>query len=221
MASERVSALTERAQERTLTRIDGADAAEAVILFSGISLRLWRLYAYFWLVCLLFPILALAQTHSTLEQWSIALAGLLLFVIGYVWIMWPHPLSSAARVRAQSWVAQLLSVILTALVLALSLMYGSAFLWLFVGVSAVAGVVLSARSAFVVVMGLTLLTLCMSVIVSGGIAQTDWLHILPLVLLVRRSARAGAPGSDRGAAEDGSRFARPAGSHFILDCPEE
>jgi two-component system, NarL family, sensor histidine kinase DesK len=185
MASERVSALTERAQERTLTRIDGADAAEAVILFSGISLRLWRLYAYFWLVCLLFPILALAQTHSTLEQWSIALAGLLLFVIGYVWIMWPHPLSSAARVRAQSWVAQLLSVILTALVLALSLMYGSAFLWLFVGVSAVAGVVLSARSAFVVVMGLTLLTLCMSVIVSGGIAQTDWLHILPLVLLVR------------------------------------
>src|SRR2546423_1156193 len=33
-----------------------------MVLASGISLRLWRLYAYFWLICLLFPILALAQT---------------------------------------------------------------------------------------------------------------------------------------------------------------
>jgi hypothetical protein len=28
---------------------------------SGISVRLWRLYATFWLVCLVFPLLALAQ----------------------------------------------------------------------------------------------------------------------------------------------------------------
>jgi two-component system, NarL family, sensor histidine kinase DesK len=37
----------------------------------------------------------------------------------------------------------------------------------------------------VAVMGLTLLTLFVSVGVSGSIAASDWLHILPLVLLVR------------------------------------
>src|SRR5262245_56067126 len=185
MAPERASAPAERIPEWSPARIDSADAPDAIIVYSGISPQLWRLYAYFWLICLLFPILALAQMHPTLERWSIALAGLLIFIIGYAWAMWPHPLSSAARARAQSRIARLLFVVLTALVLALSLAYGSAFLWLFVGVSAVAGVAFSARSAFLVVMGLTLLTLFTSVIVSGGITQTDWLHILPLVLLVR------------------------------------
>jgi two-component system sensor histidine kinase DesK len=136
-------------------------------------------------VCLLFPILALAQMHPTPMQLLLALAGLLIFAASYVWVMWPHPLSSAGRARAQSRVAMLLFVMLTVLVLVLSLVYGSAFLWLFVGVSAVAGVTLPSRSAFWVVMILTLLTLFASVGVSGGIAQTDWLHIIPLVLLVR------------------------------------
>jgi two-component system sensor histidine kinase DesK len=53
--------------------------------------------------------------------------------------------------------------------LGLSLTYGSTFLWLFVGVSAVAGVALSVRSAFVMVMALTLVTLGVSVWISGGI----------------------------------------------------
>src|SRR5262249_51619198 len=101
---------------------NGVAGLQEMVASSGISLRLWRLYAYFWLICLLFPILSLAQMQPTLEQWSIALAGLLLFVIGYAWIMWPHPLSSAARARAQSRTAWLLSVILTALVLTLSLL---------------------------------------------------------------------------------------------------
>jgi two-component system sensor histidine kinase DesK len=74
---------------------------------------------------------------------------------------------------------------LTALVLYLGLAYGSAFLWLFVGVGAVFGTVLPAYSAFAAVVALTLLTLAVGVGVSGGIARTDWLHILPLVLLVR------------------------------------
>jgi two-component system sensor histidine kinase DesK len=41
------------------------------------------------------------------------------------------------------------------------------------------------RSAFAAVIVLTLLTLFISVGISGGIAVSDWLHILPLVLLVR------------------------------------
>jgi two-component system, NarL family, sensor histidine kinase DesK len=115
----------------------------------------------------------------------LALAGLLIFVASYVWVMWPHPLSSGARAGVQSRRALLLLAILTVLVLFLSLSYDSAFLWLFVGVGAVAGITLPARSAFVAVMLLTLLTLFTGVGLSGGIARTDWLHIIPLVLLVR------------------------------------
>jgi two-component system sensor histidine kinase DesK len=176
---------TEGAAVRSAGYRNGADGLQEMVLASGISLRLWRLYAFFWLVCLLFPIFALTQMYPTAVQWFIALAGLLLFVISYLWVMWPHPLSSVGRARAQSRTARLLFTILTALVLALSLAYGSAFLWLFVGVSAIAGVVLPSRRAFWVVMILTLLTLFSGVVISGGIAQTDWLHIIPLVLLVR------------------------------------
>jgi two-component system sensor histidine kinase DesK len=74
---------------------------------------------------------------------------------------------------------------LTALVLYLSLAYSSPFLWLFVGVSAVMGIALPAYSAFATVVVLTLLTLAVGVGLSGGLARTDWLHLLPLVLLVR------------------------------------
>lgn len=185
METERAPAPQLHLQEWPAVRTSGADAPDAIIMSSGISLRLWRLYAFFWLVCLLFPILALAQMHPAPVQWFITLAGLLIFVISYVWVMWPHPLSRVGRARAQSRTALLLFVVLTALVLALSLAYGSAFLWLFVGVSAVAGVALPSRSAFWAVMILTLLTLFSGVAISGGIAQTDWLHIIPLILLVR------------------------------------
>jgi two-component system sensor histidine kinase DesK len=151
----------------------------------GISVRLWRLYASFWLVCLVFPLLALAQTQLPPMRLLLALAGLLIVVGSYAWVMWPHPLSSAGRARAQSRFAPYLLAILTVFVLLLSLAYSSAFLWLFVGVGAVAGITLPARSAFVAVMLLTLLTLFTGVGLSGGIARTDWLHIIPLVLLVR------------------------------------
>jgi two-component system sensor histidine kinase DesK len=185
METERAPVTDRRGHAGPAIHADGAHAPDDIIASSGISLRLWRLYAYFWLVCLLFPILALVQTSLTPAQWFVALAGLLIFVTSYCWVMWPHPLSSIGRVRTQSRIALMLFAILTVLVLFLSLAYGSAFLWLFVGVSAVAGVTLPTRGAFVVVMILTLLTLFTSVVVSRGIAQTDWLHILPLVLLVR------------------------------------
>jgi len=71
------------------------------------------------------------------------------------------------------------------LVLVLGLANDRAFLWLFIGVGAIAGVTLPARSAFVVVMLLTLLTLGAAVGLSGGVIQVDWLHIIPLALLVR------------------------------------
>ena len=156
-----------------------------IVAASGISIRLWRLYAQTWLVCLLFPIIFLVQTPLTPGRWLIALAGLVIFVITYTWFMWPHPLSYKTRLRSESRTALLGLAGLTALGLTLSLAYGSAFLWLFVGLSAVVGIVLPAYSAFGAVIGLTLLTLTIGVGISGSIARTDWLHLLPLVLLVR------------------------------------
>jgi two-component system, NarL family, sensor histidine kinase DesK len=151
-----------------------------VIAFSGISLRFWRLYAQAWLVCLLFPILYIVQVQLETARLVLAAAGLLLFVLLYSWFMWPHPLN-----RSWSRPALFLFGELVVLVFGLSLAYGPSFLWLFVGVSAVTGVVLPAGRAFLAVMGLTLLTLGLGVGLSGGVAFVDWLQLLPLVLLVR------------------------------------
>jgi two-component system sensor histidine kinase DesK len=115
----------------------------------------------------------------------IAVAGLVIFVITYTWFMWPHPLTHKIRLRAGFRMSLTALTGLTALVLYLSLAYGGVFLWLFVGISAVVGIALPAYSAFVAVMALTLLTLALGVGISGGITMTDWLHIVPLVLLVR------------------------------------
>jgi two-component system sensor histidine kinase DesK len=156
-----------------------------VVAASGISVRLWRVYAQTWLVCLLFPIISLVQIPLTLIQWLIALAGLGSFVTIYTWFMWPHPLTNKGRSRFRFQTLLMVLTGLTALVLYLSLTYGNAFLWLFVGVSAMVGIAFPAPSAFIIIVGLTLLTLGISVGMSGGIAKTDWLHLLPLLLLVR------------------------------------
>jgi two-component system sensor histidine kinase DesK len=103
----------------------------------------------------------------------------------YTAIMWSHPLRPEAHRHWSLGSALALLLGLVALVLVLSVAYGSTFLWLLVGVSAMAGVLLSPRGAFLAVMGLTLLTLGSSVAIAGGISAADWLHIVPLVLLVR------------------------------------
>jgi two-component system sensor histidine kinase DesK len=166
------------------TWLDSVMALSDFVTSSGISPRLWRLYAQAWLVCLLFPITYLVQTHLAPLQMFIAVSGLGIFIIVYTWFMWPHPLADARPPSGT--VTSVISMAgLTVLVLMLSYLYESSFLWLFVGVSAVAGVALSARNAFIYVMLLTLVTLGVGIWLSGGIARTDWLHLVPLVLLVR------------------------------------
>ncbi|MGH8632486.1 MAG: sensor histidine kinase, partial [Burkholderiales bacterium] len=116
----------------------------------------------------------------------LAITGLVIFVITYTWFMWPHPLSSGPHDESRFRLSLILLGGLTLLVLGLCLAYGSAFLWLFVGVSGVVGVVFPGlRNAFAVVVGLTLITLGLGVGLSGGLAKTDWLHLVPLGLLVR------------------------------------
>ena len=118
-------------------------AAEALVASSGISFRLWRLYQHFWLlVCLLFPVVSLVREPVSPLHLLLAIAALAFFAASYTWLMWPHPASSAARARSQSRPPLMLFAVLIALVVVLSLAYGLAFLWLFIGVSAIAGVLL-------------------------------------------------------------------------------
>lgn len=185
MGAEQLPAEEARMPVQSAELSHGAQGLQEMVVASGISLRFWRLYAQAWLVCLLFPILTLIELQPTPVHLILALTGLVVFVISYTWVMWSHPIQSIARRPTQVRQAVALLAGLTLLVLVLSLAYGSAFLWLFVGVSAIAGVTLSLWSAFWVVMALTLLTLFASVGVSGGIVASDWLHIIPLMLLVR------------------------------------
>jgi two-component system sensor histidine kinase DesK len=156
-----------------------------IIVASGISERLWRLYAYFWLICLVFPIFSLMQTLRRGISLLFPVLGLVLFTATYFWVMWPHPLNDRARTRLGLRTSITIITGLTILVFVLSTMYGSSFLWLFIGVSAIAGIMLSFRNASIVVFGLTLLTLGISVAASHSLANANWLQIIPLVLLVR------------------------------------
>lgn len=161
------------------------ERASQVIVASGISVRLWRLYAYFWLICLVFPILSLLQSPPLGIHRLIAASGLIIFTATYFWVMWPHPLNDQVKARFGLQTSIPIITVLTVLVLFLSINYGSPFLWLFVGVSAIAGMILSFRNASIVVFGMTLLTLGVSIAAEGSIRSANWLNILPLVLLVR------------------------------------
>jgi Flp pilus assembly protein TadB len=84
-----------RAQEQLTEAEDNMTEAglREIIASSGISPRLWRLYAYFWLVCLVFPVLEIAHTPQTPIRLLVALFGLVIFAAVYFWVMWPYPLS--------------------------------------------------------------------------------------------------------------------------------
>ena len=163
---------------------DKSDLQE-IISASGISVRLWRLYAYFWLVCLFFPVLSLIQAPPIGLHLLFASSGLIIFTTIYFWVMWPHPVNARGRTHYRIRSSLTLLTALTCLTLLLSILYGNAFVWLFIGVGAIAGITLPFRSAAIFVFALTLLTLGLSIVISGSLTSTDWLQIIPLVLLVR------------------------------------
>ena len=70
-------------------------------------------------------------------------------------------------------------------VTAFSLVDGPAWLWLFIGVSAIAGLILPMRSAFAAIVLFTLLPLFITVLTHGGISGIDWWWLIALILLVR------------------------------------
>ena len=167
-------------------QLAGMEGAEALVDSSGISFHFWRLYQHFWLlVCLLFPVVSLVRDPGSPMRLLLALAALVFFAASYTWLMWPHPASSGARARSRSRSSLVLFTVLIAFVVVLSLAYGLAFLWLFIGISGIAGILLPVRRAFVAVTILIFLRLVISVEVTGSIASVDWLQLIPLMLLVR------------------------------------
>jgi len=154
------------------------------IASSGITFHVWRLYQHAWLTCLLFP---LAQViHNPLAPGHIAVRGLALagFATGYTWAMWPHPASARARRQTHIYLAWLILAMLFLLALMLSLVYGSAWLWLFLGVSAMGGVLLPPRSAFAVIVLLTLLPLALTFLRQRPESVDLW-WLFAFLLLVR------------------------------------
>jgi two-component system sensor histidine kinase DesK len=159
--------------------------ADAVIAESGLSFHLWRLYQHFWLVCLLFPLVHLVRNHLSLAQVITGMSALVFFAVSYTWLMWRHPIERGMRGRSRTHLQLVLWLVLVALALVLSLIWGLSFLWLFVGVSAIAGVLFPLRRAFVVVSLLMVLPPVLSVILNGGITEVDWGATIALTLLVR------------------------------------
>jgi len=163
---------------RTLSSDEG-------IASSGVTFQLWRLYQHAWLVCLFFPLVSLVQEPSPWWHIVLGLCALLLFAAGYTWLMWPHPASRGARHRVNSQISFLLFGALAALVVVFSLLDGPAWLWLFIGVSAIAGLLFPMRAAFAAVVLFTLLPLFITIGMKGGIAGVDWWWLIALMLLVR------------------------------------
>jgi two-component system sensor histidine kinase DesK len=155
------------------------------IASSGVTFQLWRLYQHAWLVCLFFPLVSLMSEPHT--SWRLAgeVFALLFFAASYTWLMWPHPASQGAHARTRSHIAFLLFVALALQVTAFSLVDGPAWLWLFIGVSAIAGLILPMRSAFAAIVLFTLLPLFITVLTHGGISGIDWWWLIALILLVR------------------------------------
>ncbi len=163
----------------------GVARSDEVIASSGVTFHLWRLYQHAWLVCLIFPLVELLQHPIALWQVTLKGLSLVIFAVGYTWLMWPHPVSQEARRRSRSLFSFLLFGALSVFVVLFSLAYGPAWLWLFIGVSAIAGVLLPMRSAFMAVVLLTLFPLFLTLSMYGGIAGVDWWWLIALMLLVR------------------------------------
>src|SRR6266566_3217458 len=118
----------------------GTVRSDEVIASSGVTFHLWRLYQHAWLACLFFPLVSLLRQPGEPGHLVLGLVALGWYAASYTWLMWPHPVHWAAQARTRSWRARLLWMALVVLALVFSLLYCPAWLWLFIGVAAIAGV---------------------------------------------------------------------------------
>jgi two-component system sensor histidine kinase DesK len=175
----RLQAQGDTGQERIETN-------DEVIRESGLTFPVWQLYQHFWLLIgLFFPLASLLSAPHAWLHLAVGCLALLFFAISYTWIMWPHPASWGARTRGRSRLTMLLLVALALLVTLFSLLDAPAWLWLFPGVSAIAGVAMPMRRAGMVVVFLTALPLFITLFTHRGVAGIDWWWLVALMLVVR------------------------------------
>jgi two-component system, NarL family, sensor histidine kinase DesK len=172
-------------QAMKAARPAGTAPSNEVITSSGVTFRVWRLYQHAWLVCLFFPLASLVSDPVPVWHFILGLLTLAGFAVSYTWLMWPHPASQQARARSRSLLSYLLFGVVSALVIVFSVVYGPAWFWLFIGVSAIAGVLLPMRSAFLAVVLLTLLPLLLTLHMHAGLAGVDLWWLIAFLLLVR------------------------------------
>jgi two-component system sensor histidine kinase DesK len=159
---------------------------DEVIRESGVTFLIWQLYQHFWLLIgLVFPLISLVSGSHAWLRIAVGGAALLFFALSYSWVMWPHPASRGTRTRGQSRLSLLLLVALSLLVTVFSLLDSPAWLWCFLGVSAMTGVLLPMRRAAIVVVLLTALPLLITIFVHRGVAGIDWWWLIALMLVVR------------------------------------
>jgi len=174
-----------RAKGMGITCPAGLGPADEVIASSGVTFHLWRLYQHFWLMCLYFPLASLVSKPDAWFRLALGVCALLFFATSYTWLMWPHPVSQGTGARARSRLSFLLFVTLSLQVTVFSLVDGPAWLWLFIGVSAIAGMLLPMRTAGVAVVLFTLLPLLITIGTHGGVVGIDWWWLIALMLVVR------------------------------------
>lgn len=159
----------------------GRGPDEEMIASSGVTFHLWRLYQHFWLVSLCFPLVALVREPHSWQRLVPGVLTLLLFAISYTWMMWPHPVNREPPSRLPF----LFLVLLFLLITVWSLVDGPAWLWLFIGVSALAGVLLPMRRAFAAIVLCTLLPIFITIGTGEGLERIDWWWLIALILLIR------------------------------------
>ena len=166
------------------TSPQGVETNDEVMRESGVAFPIWWLYQHFWLIiCLYFPLASLVSRSDAWFRLIVGSTALLFFAVSYTWIMWSHPASWGARTRGRSRLSVLLLVALCLEATVFSLLDDPA--WLFLGVSAIAGVLLPMRRAGIVVVLLTAFPLLITIITHGGVARIDWWWLIALMLLVR------------------------------------
>jgi two-component system sensor histidine kinase DesK len=175
-----------RWQSKENTSQEGDETNDAVIRETGLTFPIWQLYQLFWLLIgLFFPLASLVSRPDGWLRLVLGSAALLFFAISYTWIMWPHPANWGVRTRGRSRLSLLLLVALSLQVTLFSLLDDPAWLWSFLGVSAMAGVLLPMRRGGIVVVLLTALPLLITIFTHRGVTGIDWWWLIALMLLVR------------------------------------
>lgn len=180
---------------------------------------LWLLVTAIWLPFLFYPMRDLLQMHLSPMRLIIALAGAVIFVAIYLWLMLHDPFRDAVLSAQEYRMHLALLGTLGAVVLFLTFAYSIDWLWFLMYATIAAGVKLPLRSAAWVIIGLTVLAFgvggaTVGWLVAGRIVSPigavgfSMIGVARLVVTIRALRAARAEIARLAVAEERLRFAR-------------